>query len=66
MSFTATSAIIYGDILFDALKAKHNMNVVDGQIAAIAVENGLQLATRNIKDLGSADLLLINPWEFSA
>ena len=54
---------IYGDIMFDALTAKHNMNVVDGQIAAIAVENGLQLATRNIKDFRFTDLALINPWE---
>ncbi|HMT40608.1 MAG TPA: type II toxin-antitoxin system VapC family toxin [Sphingorhabdus sp.] len=63
LPFTANSANIYGDIMFDALTAKHNMNVVDGQIAAIAVENGLQLATRNIKDFRFTDLALINPWE---
>ena len=59
LPFTSNSANIYGDILFDALKEKHNMNVVDAQIAAIAMENGLQLATRNIKDFGFSDLTLI-------
>jgi toxin FitB len=63
LPFTSNSAIVYGDILFDALKAKHNMNVVDGQIAAIATENDLELATRNSKDFQFSDLVLINPWE---
>ena len=63
LPFTSNSANVYGDILFDALKAKHNMNAVDAQIAAIAMENGLQLATRNIKDFRFTDLSLINPWE---
>ncbi len=63
LPLTATSGVIYGDIMFDALVVGHNMNVVDGQIAAIAVENGFQLATRNIKDFRFTDLVLINPWD---
>ena len=54
--------MIYGDVMFDALKAKHNMSVIDGQIAAIAIEHGLELATRNVKDFRHVDLVLIDPW----
>jgi predicted nucleic acid-binding protein len=63
LAFTANSANIYGDVLFDALNAQHNMNVVDAQIAAIAMENSIRLATRNSKDFRFTDLTLINPWE---
>ncbi len=65
LPLTAASAMIYGDIMVDALKEKHNMNVVDGQIAAIAVENDLLLATRNTKDFRFSNLVLVNPWEQS-
>ena len=62
LSFSTASAMIYGDIMYDALKSKHNMDVVDGQIAAIAFEHGMKLATRNGKDFQSAGLVIINPW----
>ena len=62
LSFSTASTMIYGDIMYDALKSKHNMDVVDGQIAAIAVEHRMKLATRNGKDFQSAGLVIINPW----
>jgi toxin FitB len=55
--------MIYGDVMFDALNSKHNMSVIDGQIAAIAIEHEAHLATRNIKDFQHASVDLINPWE---
>jgi toxin FitB len=63
LTFTAVSALIYGDVMFDALNAKHNMSVIDGQIAAIAIEQEAQLATRNVKDFRFVSVELINPWE---
>jgi predicted nucleic acid-binding protein len=37
--------------------------VVDGIIAATAIELSLTLVTRNVKDYGSLGLALLNPWE---
>jgi toxin FitB len=63
LALTAVSAMIYGDVMFDALNSKHNMSVIDGQIAAIAIEHEAHLATRNIKDFQHVSVDLINPWE---
>ncbi len=39
------------------------MSVEDAQIAAIAQQNSLALATRNLTDFNFLDVLdLINPW----
>lgn len=62
LPLSAASAMMYGDIMFDALRSKHNMSVIDGQIAAIAAEHDMKLATRNVKDFQSTGLVLINPW----
>jgi predicted nucleic acid-binding protein len=39
------------------------MAIVDGQIAAIAMEQNIQLATRNTKGFAHGAIGLINPWE---
>jgi predicted nucleic acid-binding protein len=61
--FASTTIMIYGDIMAEALSAKHNMSVADGQIAAIAAEHDCVLATRNIRDFKHISLALVNPWE---
>ena len=63
LALTSIGAMIYGDVMFDAIKAKHNMSVIDGQIAAITIENEATLATRNIKDFKFASVDLVNPWD---
>ena len=35
----------------------------DGQIAATALENGLTLVTRNVKDFEGLSLTILDPWE---
>jgi len=35
----------------------------DAQIAAIALHNGLALATRNVKDFEGCGLRLVDPWD---
>ncbi len=62
-SFAVSSVMIYGDIMAEALTAKHNMSVADGQIAAIAIEYDCILATRNIKDFKHVSVKTINPWD---
>lgn len=39
------------------------MQVPDAQIAATALEQGLTLVTRNVKDFAGLGITLINPWE---
>ena len=36
--------------------------VIDGLIAATAIQNGLHLVTRNEKDFGRTGVTVINPW----
>lgn len=37
--------------------------VVDGVIAATALEHGLTLVTRNVRDFASLGVVLLNPWD---
>lgn len=38
------------------------LNVPDGQIAATALEHGLTLVTRNVRDFDELGVTIINPW----
>ena len=40
-----------------------NLAVVDGVLAATALEHGLTLVTRNVKDFAGLSLVLLNPWD---
>ena len=39
------------------------MAILDGIIAATALEYDLTVATRNVKDFAGLGLQLLNPWE---
>jgi toxin FitB len=41
----------------------HAPSVIDTMLAATAVEHGLFLTTRNIKDVSSSGAAIFNPWE---
>jgi len=38
------------------------LHVPDAQIAATALEHGLTLVTRNVRDLEALGLAILNPW----
>ena len=60
--FSASTAMIYGEIMANARRNGHNMAVPDAQIAAIAEEHDLVLATRNRRDFLTTTLKLADPW----
>jgi tRNA(fMet)-specific endonuclease VapC len=39
------------------------LNVPDGQIAATALEHGLSIITRNVRDFEDLGIAIVNPWE---
>ena len=39
------------------------LNMADGMIAATALEHGLTLVTRNVKDFAGLGVVLLNPWD---
>jgi len=39
------------------------LKVVDGFIAATALENGLTVVTRNVKDFAGLGVAVLNPWD---
>ena len=47
----------------DCEKQGYALGLADGLIAATAIEHGLTLATRNVKDFAVPGLTLLNPWD---
>ena len=39
------------------------LNTAEGMIAATALEHGLTLVTRNVKDFAGLGVVLLNPWD---
>ena len=57
------SAALSGRIRAARVSAGHAITVQDAQIAAICLQHGATLATRNTKDFEGLDLKLVNPFE---
>ncbi len=64
LSFGETAAIQYGQLVAEQTRNGRPITVEDAQIAAVALANGLKLATRNVKDFTDIpNLTIINPWK---
>lgn len=59
--FSVASALIYADVMLRAREAGLAISISDAQIAAVARENGIKLATRNIGDFATTGLVLTRP-----
>jgi predicted nucleic acid-binding protein len=53
----------WGDLDGERQRAGRPMGVGDGMIAATALEHGLTLVTRNVRDFAGLGVTLLNPWE---
>ena len=60
--FDQAAARHYGPIMAARRRAGSPMAAPDGQIAAIARSQAMDLATRNTRDFRSCGLALIDPW----
>ena len=61
--FGTSSAEIYGQIRATRRAQGRQISPLDAQIAAIAHENELSLATRKVRDFDGLDLVIHNPFE---
>lgn len=61
--FTEQAALIYGELMGEAVRAGLGLSAPDGMIAAITKANRGRLATRNTRDFSALTIELINPWE---
>ena len=62
LAFDEAAARIYGEIMGLRREIGRPMSVPDGQIAAIARLNGLQVATRNTRDFEDCGIERIDPF----
>lgn len=62
LPITTETAAIWGKITAKAQQEGFIIHASDGLIAATALQHGLHLMTRNVKDFGPTNAMLINPW----
>lgn len=62
IGFGASAAMRYGPMLAAAERAGRPMALPDAQIAAIALDEGATVATRNVRDFAPSKAPLVNPW----
>ncbi len=62
LGFDENAADNYGSIMSQRKSLGRPLGILDGQIAAIAKANYLDIATRNIKDFSDCGINLINPF----
>lgn len=63
LSFDQETAHIWGELIARTVKLGHNLAVPDTMIAATAMQHGMQVVTRNVKDFEPTGVLIVNPWE---
>lgn len=64
LDFDEGCAANYGDLMGARSRSGRKMSKFDCLVAAIALSNGYDLATRNVKDFeGISGLRVVNPWD---
>jgi len=66
LSFNIPAAPVYAQIVANGKQTGRPISVEDAQIAAIALANGIKLATHNVKHFRNIESLeVIDPWQKS-
>lgn len=63
LSFDMACTRAYADVLAAARKAGSGIEAADAVIAAIALDSGFSVATRDVSPFLAAGVKVINPWE---
>ena len=63
LPFGDSAARIWGQLMGAGDRTGKTPSAFDAQIAAIAIDRGLVLVTRNVSDFGRFELEILNPWE---
>ena len=63
LPFDHQAAVPYASIASARRSAGRPIGDLDAQIAAIAVVNGMSIATRNVRDFADSGPAIINPWQ---
>jgi hypothetical protein len=62
LSFSQTTSPHWAQMVAKAEASGHTLSSFDSIIAAVALEHGLTIMTRNVKDFTHAPVVLLNPW----
>lgn len=57
------TARIWGEISGDLRRRGIQLAFADGLIAATAIQHGMHVVTRNVKDFEPTGVMIVNPWE---
>ena len=63
LPFGQETAHIWGELVARTVKQGNNLAVPDTMIAATALQHGMHVVTRNVKDFEPTGVLIVNPWE---
>ena len=63
LPFDVAAAAVFGRVGAQRERSGRRMEAVDAMIAAIALSNGMTLATRDVADFAEIGLNVINPFE---
>lgn len=63
LPITGKIAELWGGVSAQAQKQGITLGVIDGLLAATAIDHELTVATRNVKDFGGCNVPVFNPWD---
>lgn len=66
LAFDLRAATVFAEMAANRERAGKHVGLADGQIAAICLEQGATLATRNVRHFSDVGLALVNPWSGKA
>jgi predicted nucleic acid-binding protein len=62
LPFDASAAPVYARLVAQARRNGRTVGLGDAQIAAVALDRGLAVATRDVSDFSTFGVALIDPW----